>query len=86
MAWLSTKKKELIETSRTSALWIGYTTYISIVQEFSRAERTSNKNLHVCASKSMGNLFATTGHNNFAKSCRLYLQLLSDLEQSHPEI
>ena len=42
MAWLSTKKKELIETSRTSALWIGYTTYISIVQEFSRAERTSN--------------------------------------------
>ena len=42
MAWLSTKKKELIETSRTSALWIGYITYISIVQEFNRVERTSN--------------------------------------------
>ena len=42
MVWLSAKKKELIETSRTSALWISYITYISIVQEFIRAERTSN--------------------------------------------
>ena len=31
MVWLSAKKKELIETSRTSALWISYITYISIV-------------------------------------------------------
>ena len=42
MAWLLAKKKEVIETSRTSALWIGYITYISIVQEFNRVERTSN--------------------------------------------
>ena len=42
MAWLLAKKKELIETSRTSALWIGYITYILIVQEFNRVEGTSN--------------------------------------------
>ena len=86
MVWLSAKKNKLIETSRTSALWISYVTYISIVQEFIRAERTSNWNLHVCATKSMLNLFSATGHNNYAKSCRLYLQSLSDLEQNHPEI
>ena len=86
MLWSSAKKKELIETSRTSALWISYITYISIVQEFIRAERNSNWNLHVCATKSMLNLFAATGHNNYAKSYRLYLQSLSDFEQNHPEI
>ena len=86
MVWLSEKKKELIETSRTSALWISYITYISLVQEFIRVERTSNWNLHVCATKSMLNLFAATGYNNYAKSCRLYLQSLSDLEQNHPDI
>ena len=42
MGWLSAKKKDIIETSRTSALWISYITYMSIVQEFIRAERTSN--------------------------------------------
>ena len=42
MGWLSAKKKDLIETSCNSALWISYITYMSIVQEFIRAERTSN--------------------------------------------
>eukprot|EP00794_Sanderia_malayensis_P002757 gene2757-3187_t len=34
----------------------------------------------------MLNLFAATGHNNYAKTCRLYLQSLSELERAHPEI
>ena len=71
MVWLSAKKKELIETSRTSALSMLYNI---IVQEFIWAERISNWNLHVCATKSMVNLFAATGHNKHSKSCRLYLQ------------
>ena len=86
MVWLSVKKKELIEASRTSALWVSYITYISILQEFIRAEKTSNWNLQVCTTKSMLNLFAATGHYSYAKSCWLYLQSLSDLEQNHPEI
>ena len=66
MVWLSEKKRELIETSCTSALWISYITYISFVQEFIWAERTSNWNLHMCATKSMVNLFVATGHSNYA--------------------
>jgi hypothetical protein len=34
----------------------------------------------------MLNLFAATGHNNYAKSCRLYLQSIVDLETNHPEV
>lgn len=32
----------------------------------------------------MLNLFAATGHNNYAKGGRLYLQLMSALPNSHP--
>ena len=34
----------------------------------------------------MLNLFAATGHNNYAESCRLYLQSILDLETNHPEV
>lgn len=32
----------------------------------------------------MLNIFAACGHNSYFKSCRLYLQLMVDLPQSHP--
>ena len=50
--------------------------YNITVQEFIRAERISNWNLHVCATKSMVNLFAATEHKKHSKSCRLYLQFI----------
>ena len=31
-------------------------------------------------------LFAATGHNNYAKSAHLYVQQLSNLSQSHPQL
>ena len=34
----------------------------------------------------MLNLFAATGHNNYAKSCRLYLQSVSALANDNPEV
>ena len=34
----------------------------------------------------MLNLFATTGHNNYAKSTRLYLQSISELQKNQPEV
>ena len=84
--WMETKHDELSKSSRTAALWLNYIKYICIVQEFIRAERTNDWNLHILATKSMLNLFAATGHNNYAKTCRLYLQSLSELERNHPEI
>ena len=34
----------------------------------------------------MINLFAATAHNNYAKTCRLYLQSVDKLEKNHPQI
>lgn len=80
------RKSGLQKSSRTSALWLNYANYVSIVQEFIRAERTSDWPLHISASKCMLNLFAATGHNNYAKTCRLYLQSIVKLETTHPDV
>ena len=34
----------------------------------------------------MLNLFAATGHNNYANSTRLYLQSISELQKNQPEV
>ena len=34
----------------------------------------------------MINLFAAAAHNNYAKTCRLYLQSVDKLEKDHPQI
>ena len=51
---------------------------------FIRAERTGNWNLHLIAVEKMLNLFAATGHIHYAKSSRLYLQLMRELPTDHP--
>ena len=71
MQWFTTKK--VCSTSRTAALWLNYVHYIGIAQQFITAERTSNFVLHISITKQMINLFAATAHNNYAKTCQLYL-------------
>ena len=41
--------------------------------------------LHLAAVEKMIPLFAATGHNNYAKSERLYLQLMRDLHVTYPD-
>ena len=69
-----TYKDDLSKASRTSRLWVQYLMYIEILQLFIRAERTGNWNLHIVSVSRMINLFAATGHINYAKSARVYLQ------------
>lgn len=83
---LEDKSNELSSNSRTAALWISYVKYVSIAQLFIDAERTSDWLLHLDATKMMLNLFAATGHNNYAKSCRLYLQSAAEMEEKNPTI
>ena len=84
--WFETEKCRLIQNSRTGSLWISYLDYVMVVQNFIRAERTHNWLLHVDATQRMLNLFSATGHNNYAKSCRLYLQTCMDLECNFPKL
>ena len=77
-------KTSLALTSRTAKLWIQYLGYIQILKDFIKAERTGNWNLHLISVCNMLNLFAATGHNNYAKSGRLYLQVMLELPLTHP--
>ena len=86
MSWLENKKFQLSSKSCTSKLWLNYTQHISIVQQFIWAEQTNDWKLHVETTKHMLNLFAATGHNNYAKTCWLYPQSAISLEKDHPHI
>ena len=63
-----------------------YVSYVNTLKDFIRAERTGNWKLHLIAVRKMLNLFAATGHINYAKCARLYLQNMTALHLSHPDL
>ena len=77
-------KHELRDRSRTAKLWLAYIEYVDTLKLFIHTEKTGDWNLHLVAVGKMMNLFAATGHSNFAKSARLYLQWMLELPQKHP--
>ena len=79
--------KDILQSkSRTSKLFLRYIDYINTVMIFIAAERTSNWHLHLYAVGKMLNLFAATGHSNYAKCGRYYLQKMQELPQTHPHV
>lgn len=81
---ITNKKERLKNLSRTAKLWIQYLEYIDLLKLFIRAERTGNWTLYLSTLSKMINLFAATGHLNYAKSARLHLQQMLELETTHP--
>ena len=81
---LQTLKQELTEKSRPAKLWIAYMDYVQVAKLFTRAERTGDWNTYLIAVNSMLNLFAATGHFNYAKCGRLYLQYMQRLPETNP--
>ena len=77
-------KKRMKVKSRTAQLWFQYLDYISIVKLFILSERTSNWEIHLRAISKMSNLFAATGHMNYAKCARLYVQEMKRISQTYP--
>ena len=60
-----------------------YMEYVVVVKDFIYVERTSNWKLHLhCVSK-MLNLFAATGHSNYAQCARFYLQEMKEFLNTH---
>ena len=64
--------------SRTAKLRLSYVDYVKIVKEFIVAERSRNWYLHIRTISKMQNLFAATGHRNYAKCTRIYVQEMND--------
>ncbi len=71
---------------RTARLWIQYMDMIDILRRFIKAERTGDWELHLQAVHDMLPNFTGSGHNLYAKSARLYLQMMEQLEDLHPEV
>jgi len=53
---------------------------------FLRAERCGDWHLHIASIRQMVHLFAATGHTNYARSARLYVEQMDELPTSHPEV
>jgi len=79
-------KVHLALESRTARLWLQYMDYVDVVKLFVVAERTSDWCLHLTACTRMLNLFAASGHYNYAKACRVYVQQMNALPHTHPTL
>ena len=84
--WYENKNSKLSKLSRTCKLLFSYIEYIFIVQEFTRAKRKNNWESQIATTRSMLNLFAATGHNNYAKTRRLYIQSIEELKSRNPSL
>lgn len=56
-------------------MWIQYIDYVTTAKDFTRAAGTGDWELHLGSVARMLNLFAATGHLNYAKSARVYLTI-----------
>ena len=57
-----------------------------LLKSFIRAKRTGDWDLHLYTLSKLINVFAASGHNKYAKSGRLYLEIMIELPKSHPEL
>ena len=77
--------KELLrKRSRTSKLWLSYLEMFHILKISLMAERTGDFSMHLWALKEMLPYFAACGQDFYAKSTRLYLQVMYDLSSTNP--
>ena len=83
---LGNKKEQLKNSNRTARLWIQVLEYVDVMKLFIWAERLDDWEMHLRATKSTLNLFAATGHFNYAKSTCMYLQQMLKLPEKHPKV
>ena len=69
---------------RTARLWILYIDLVDVLCKFLIGERTGNWLLHLHALQNMLPLFSVTGHANYARSARIYLQEMHMLPETQP--
>ena len=59
---------------------------VDILRTFIKGERTGNWELHLQAVYDMLPYFAAAGHNHYAKSAHVYLQMMQDLQKTQPAV
>ena len=79
-------ESQRLSRNRTAKLWIQYMDMVSILQQFLRAERTGNWELHLITLRKMLPYFAASGHNLYLKSAHIYLQSMLQLPETNPDV
>ena len=79
-------QKNRLQGQRTAALWLQYLDMIAILRKFIKAERTGSWDQHQEAVYDVLPFFISSGHNIYAKSAWLYLQLMHDLKNTNPPV
>ena len=64
--------------------WFQLIDHVGIAKEYVKAESNGDWDGYLAFLGKILNLFAATGHISYAKSARLYLQLMIDLEKDFP--
>ena len=85
MDLLATYKASLA-TCRTAKLWLQYIDMIILLKKLIKAERLGNWFLHLQNVSEILPFLAASRHNLYAKSARLYLQHMTELESTHPDV
>ncbi|KAG1681449.1 hypothetical protein GQR58_011839 [Nymphon striatum] len=83
---LNQERNKLAKDSKTSALWINYQRMLRIARALVAADRTGSWDMHLQAISACLPIFAATGHPNYLKSPRLYLEKMLALEDDNPEV
>lgn len=77
---------DVFNNFRTAKLWIQYLKLVSLLKNFITADRTGDWKLHLKTITEMLPYLAAAGHNNYVKSCRVYLQDMHSLKLKNPDI
>ena len=74
---------EIENKGRTPALWMQYHTQVDTVRIYIRAERVNEWKKHLgCISTRMLDAYAGSGHHQYAKGARLYVQKMVEYESN----
>ena len=71
------------EQNRTGKLWVQYARQVMLLQNFIRAERTGDWELHLYCVQHMIPYFHEAGYLHYAKAARIYLQDMEELKEKN---
>ncbi|KAJ8875549.1 hypothetical protein PR048_023444 [Dryococelus australis] len=83
---LEKQKLELSKDIRTAKLWILYLKIFDVAKAFIWSEKTGNFEMHLNTVENMLPFFASSGHNNYVKYARVYIQDMREIEKKYPQV
>ena len=82
----SMSKKQSIQASRTSKLWLHFMKMMDILRMFLKGERTGIWALHIQAMYDIMPYLAASGNNLYTKCIHVYLQQMHKLHKTHSSV